>query len=476
MNDFLNQSTLKYDEPRYDEIYVFINHILTIAKSNPNIKITSDMVYSELEKFTLPGKDFKSPGQAKEINHLFPIWIKHFENVPNIEVRNSQDKPRWCQFYNKTQSEDFIKLYIPIDGEGIEECATMIFEYMAKHDIHHQSKIDTFLRNDNLVIRLNRGDEKSLKMIIDFVTSNEKIQKHLNKTNPFIPNINGIGVINETGVTYNGTIDELIAKYINEKRNKSKLNVEDFINYMKHNIYKKEIYLAFEHATSAEVEYYDALENIYGYVKLQMNESQKYALLNDALTATYQRHGMDHLVGALMKILRNNDYSSITNVNGYRDLLTKYISKDELERLISYNVHTIYGRGYTNIREKLNAYCNYLLEDQMIQKLDEMSEVTLQNSGEIQLIGALEDYIRTGNTNKFSRYRQGDNTKKNYRDNCEFIPQQSMISAIRKSLKVKGIDASYISNDTLAQIYAQTLRKSRYEQDLNEEEDIKIYR
>ena len=79
MNDFLNEGKLQYDAPRYDEMYVFINHILTIAKSNPNFHINSDIVYSELEKFTLPGKDFQSPGKAKKVEHLFPKWIERFE-------------------------------------------------------------------------------------------------------------------------------------------------------------------------------------------------------------------------------------------------------------------------------------------------------------------------------------------------------------------------------------------------------------
>ena len=98
MSDFLNQSKLKYDEPRYDEIYVFINHMLTIAKSNPDIQITRDMVYSELEKFTLPGKDFKSAGQTKKVNHLFQEWINYFENIQKY-------------FYNSWLSPDIFPSY-----------------------------------------------------------------------------------------------------------------------------------------------------------------------------------------------------------------------------------------------------------------------------------------------------------------------------------------------------------------------------
>lgn len=477
MNDFLNEGKLQYDAPRYDEMYVFINHILTIAKSNPNFHINSDIVYSELEKFTLPGKDFQSPGKAKKVEHLFPKWIERFEGTKNIAVFNAYNWPYWCQFTNKSQKDEFIKLYVPIDGDGLEDCVNLIFDFMAKHDMHHQSKVGKFLRNDNVVIRLDKGDEKSLRMLIDFITHNEKIQRHLNKTNPFLPNINGIGVMNETGITYNGELCEMISRYVNERRNNARLDIQDFIKYIKENTHKQEIYSAFEHATSSEPSYFDAHENIYGYVKRGLSEAQKQTLLNDTLIATYEKYGMEQVMGALMKAIRNNDYGSFTNgTKGYRDLLRKHVSKEEIEKMISYNVHTIYKRSYTNLRDKLSAYCSYLLEDKMVYKLDEMCEVTLENRGIDFLKNAIEGYCYGGSPRNFSRFKKGDQTGRNYRENCRYVPQTSMIAALRKSLKVKGIDASYVSNDSLAAMYAQVLMDSRYDVDLNNDDDMKFYR
>ena len=477
MNNFLNEGTLKYDAPRYDEMYVFINHILTIAKSNPGIYIDESIVYSELEKFTLPGKDFESPGKAKKVEHLFSKWIERFEGTKNISVFNAYNWPYWCQFTNKSQRGEYIKMYVPIDGEGLEECVNLIFDFMAKHDMHHQSKVGKFLRNDNVVIRLDKGDEKSLRMLIDFITHNEKIQRHLNKTNPFLPNINGIGVMNETGITYNGELCELISRYVNERRNDARLDLQDFIKYVKENTHKQEIYSAFEHATNNEPSYFDANERIHGFVKRGLSESQKQTLLNDTLIATYEKYGMEQVLGALMKAIRNNDYSSFTNGNkGYRNMLRKHVSKEEIEKMISRNVQTIYKRSFTNLRDKLNAYCVYLLEDKMIYKLDEMCEVTLENRGMDFLKNAIEAYCSGGTPRNFSRFKKGDSSGRNYRENCRYIPQSSMIAALRKSLKVKGIDASYVPNDSLAEMYAQILHDSRYEMDLNSDDDIKIYR
>ena len=186
---------------------------------------------------------------------------------------------------------------------------------------------------------------------------------------------------------------------------------------------------------------------------------------------------MDQVHTALMKAIRNNDYGCFTNGNkGYRNMLRKNVSRNEIEQMISSNVHTIFGREYTNLRDMICAYCSYLLEDQMVFRLDEMCEVTLENRGMDFLKRAIEGYCSSGNPRNFSRFKRGDTSGRNYRENCRYIPQHSMITAVRKSLKSKGIDASYIPNDRLAQMYVQALQESRYEVALNEDNDMKFYR
>ena len=44
---------------------------------------------------------------------------------------------------------------------------------MAKHNMSHQSKVGRELRNDNVVIRLHKGDERSLRLLIDYINSNK---------------------------------------------------------------------------------------------------------------------------------------------------------------------------------------------------------------------------------------------------------------------------------------------------------------
>lgn len=266
MNDLLVSEKLKYDAPRNSEMYVFLNHILAIAKNNPNIYLTHDIVYNELKKFTLPKRDLDRYKQPKSVEHLFTRWINDFENVKNISVYNVEIWKYWCQFTNDGYSDEYIKIYVPLDGKGLYDCVEDIFNFMAKYNMSHQSKVGMLLRNDNVVIRLHKGDEKSLRLLIEYIKTNPRIQYHLNKTNPFLPNIDGVGVMNETGISYNDELCKAITDFINKNKHKNKVTVNEFLEYMKKNIYRKEVYLAFKHATDENPQYFEANEKIDGFI------------------------------------------------------------------------------------------------------------------------------------------------------------------------------------------------------------------
>ena len=478
MNDFLNEGKLKYDAPRYDEIEKFLNHIHTIVKYNPFLKFSEDIVYSELEKCTLPQKDFDSPGKTKYVKPLFDKWINAFRNIPNIRVFNSEKWEYWCQFVNKSYTDEYIKIYIPLDSEGLESCVTDIFAFMAKHDMHHQSKVGKYLRNDNVVIRLDKGDEKSLKMLLDYIKSNPNIQAHLNKTNPFLPCINGIGVMNETGISYNSELCSIITEYIKQHKTDRQINVDDFIKYAKQRMYKKEMHSAFTKATSGQTQYFDAHENIHGVVeKKGLTDLQKHTLLNGTIKATYEKYGIKQVITAIMKAITVNDFGYFTNgTQGYRDFLKQNVTKDEINKMIATSIIGIYKKQYTNLRDIVVDYCKYYVEDNMVSKLDEMCEVTLENHGTEFLSGSINRYCRTGKIDSFSRFKKGDKSGRNYRDNCRYISPESTLYIVRKSLKQKGVDTTYISNDMLSSIYANALSDSKYTIGFEDDSDMKIYR
>lgn len=478
MNDGLNKGKLKYDSPRYSEMYVFLNHILTIAKSNPDMYLHDKIVYNELKKFTLTKKDLNQYGQPKSSEHLFKVWINDFEHVKNISVFNAYNWRYWCQFTHNGQADEFIKIYVPLDSEGLYDCVGDIFRFMAKHNMSHQSKVGKELRNDNVVIRLHKGDEKSLRLLIDYINTNPRIQSHLNRTNPFLPCIDGIGVMNETGISYNDELCKTITTFINNNKNKDKVSVDEFLEYMKQCTYKREVYSAFKHATSEEEQYFDANEKIYGNVSenekngtQELTDIQKHTLLNDTIKATYQKYGMNQTTTALMHAINRGYYQYFTNGNrNYRELLKQNVQPNEIKDLMLKTMSTITNKNYNDISELVSDYCNFFLQDELISRLDDMCQVTLDNYDQNALTNALNKYIYYYQINGFSRFRKDTRDKTNFRNYCRYFDQRSMLTTLRKSLHMKGIDTSLIQDEQLTSYYSNILSSSDYEKALEAQE------
>ena len=70
-----------------------------------------------------------------------------------------------------------------------------------------------------------------------------------------------------TGTSYNSEICKIISQYIAMHKNDREINLQDFINYAKANLYKKEFAIAFNNATNAKNHYFDATEKIDGLVE-----------------------------------------------------------------------------------------------------------------------------------------------------------------------------------------------------------------
>ena len=473
MND-LNKGKLQYDSPRYSEMFVFLNHILTIARSNPNLYLNDKIVYNELKKFTLTKKDLNEYGQPKSSEHLFKEWINDFEYEKNINVFNSPSWKYWCQFTNHGSAEEFIKIYVPLDSEGLYECVEDIFKFMAKHNMYHQSKVAKELRNDNVVIRLHKGDEKSLRLLVDYINTNPRIQAHLNRPNPFLPSIDGIGILNETGISYTDELCKTITNFININRSKNKVTVDEFLDYMKKCTYKREVYAAFKHATSEEEQYFDAHEKVEGNISenekngiQELTDIQKHTLLNDTIKATYEKYGIFQTTSALMHAINRGYYQYFTNGKSeYREMLKANVSPKEIKDFLLQTMRTMTNKNYNDILDLVNDYCNFYFRDDLISKLDDMSQVTLENYDQQALTTALNKYIYYYQINGFSRYKKDTRDKTNYRNYTRYFDQKSMLMTIRRSLQMKGIDTSLIQDEQLTSYYSNILSNSDYEKAL----------
>lgn len=219
---------------KYEQIDKFLKIWRDVALENPNIDFldtnTSDIIYSYLFK-----QNVKKNDQTIDIsNTCFSTWIDNFKNISNIDCFVSPNWPYFCQFKNlKSFNGDYLKVYIPLDGDHIKEGINIIFNFLAKNNISHASKVSKEIRFDDVVIRLI--SEQDVDKLLNFVKQNSYIQSGLIPPNPFAYNKDGIALACDGALSYNSTVSRFISLYINNKKIKQDLDnvgVSDFYNFL----------------------------------------------------------------------------------------------------------------------------------------------------------------------------------------------------------------------------------------------------
>ena len=219
---------------KYNQIDSFLKIFRDIALENPQISFLSndakDMIYGQLIRLNVSKEDRRYDVS----NEHFYDWIKRYQNVENINCFIDPDWSYFCQFQNGYWStNEHIKVYIPLDSKHIKEGANLIFDFLAKNNVTHISKIGKKIRFDDIVIRLT--NEQDARNLIEFVKQNSYINEGLILPNPFAYNKDGLALACDGEISYNSTIARCISIYIHEKKQIQRLNevsVNDFYNFL----------------------------------------------------------------------------------------------------------------------------------------------------------------------------------------------------------------------------------------------------
>lgn len=188
--------------------------------------ISKDVVYANLIYL---GVDIK---QDKIADH-FDKWMDEFDNVDNILVFVDPGWRYFCQFINPKKetlvNNKAIKLYIPLDREHIDKGSKELFNYLAKENIPHISKIGSHIRFDDIVIRTD--SEESANKIMNFVKNNPYIQEGLLPANPFAVNDNGIALSWDDMLSYNSVVANWVSDYINWEFENNNINSVSYARF-----------------------------------------------------------------------------------------------------------------------------------------------------------------------------------------------------------------------------------------------------
>ena len=449
-----------FDQPRLQEMHDFLNYLYTIGTQNTNITINDGLVYRQLCYYELDSDELDQNGVPTNYLDLFDKWIERNNEIDSdskgMAVIHDPDWPQFLQYYSKNdykyfqKSPDFIKLYIPVKYQNIYESVNVLFDYIRDSQMRHVSKVSDKMRTDNVIVRLDKTDLENAIKIINFIKNNNTIRNNLNKTNPFIPTINGIGFMYEKGISYNQEISFLISEYIN---NCIKLEIpptlNDFYKWFKGNNNSKDADEIFSFAVG-EKTYIEDIEN-------EVTIEDKYHLFIGALKVTFLKYDMNQVMFALKKLLEDGDYSSFTNGNGdikYRKELREKVTRNEIVSFLEKSIPDSIGLDYQSIL----YFCQKVFEKEMLNDFNNACLVTYSNYGIDNLKSAIKKLMEDGDPENFSRYSKDDlKHEKNYRKIIAQYDMDGIINLMKLSLDLNEIQYDEDDMDEIIELYTNNL-------------------
>ncbi len=217
INEFLKKfaQDIKDNEREYraDDFYYILKY-LGVKKNNT--------LAEEIEKFY---EDF--------LNNLGNSLVKY----ETKKVGEKENTTNYIGFYvdKKANYENAVKVYFSVKYEYVISALKTLFLYLIRNSIKAQVKFQVKATNENIVIRFY--DAKDVEPFITYANSNFILEDLLEKVNPFIASIYGIGVVRDDNTvnTYNGTLSLMLEEYFSLLKNEDNLNKAsdlDFIDYL----------------------------------------------------------------------------------------------------------------------------------------------------------------------------------------------------------------------------------------------------
>ena len=461
---------IKYDIPRFDEMQQFLNFIYTIGVENPNININKSIVYNELCRCGLTNEIGSSDGR-KYCGNYFNEWKKYNERNGNclngLSVIHKQTFIHFLQYLSTNSIKEFdkinqyIKLYIPISEINLYDSVNTLFDFITREHINHCSKVADRIRSDNVVIRLSSYDVDSAIKIINFVNSNLKKGKTLNKTNPFVPTIHGIGFTYDIGNSYNSDIALVMSEYIKTCINdKTPPTIMDFYKSIKESFIPSESKHTFMCAMGEirKIGYYiEKLVDIPIIDEVNEsndfnvhNDSQKEDIFLDAVIMTYRKYGFNQVKTAIIQLINNDDYGYFTNGDkGYRKKLMACVNKDDVYQYVL----KIVGRNNNAISSNVvDMFCYKILGRELIDKINKACLYTLSISSERELRDTLKNAILW---NSFDGFQNDQEI--NYQKIMKTFSGKNIWELIKRFLGFMIVEDDYNYLDELLEAYIRRL-------------------
>ncbi|MBQ9833828.1 MAG: hypothetical protein IJO33_01390 [Bacilli bacterium] len=361
------------DPNKIEELF---KSILDFCQIN-NKDLTEGLVYDFLRFYGLESIDKKN-NIPKDISFMFEKWTKKVNSKlfgkKNIYHYLFPNRDFWGFKSRKEDSsnKEWFKIYVAVDSNHIYKSVNSLIDFLnSQTEFVYDMKVAKKMRSDNIVIRVK--NENHVQGILDFIKANLTIQKGLNAQNPLMPNINGIGLINDLGGSYNDFIAGIVCDFLKQNDD---LSYESFVNYLK--------------KVPPHWQYLNVMENYFGY-KNEYKKEEKIEMKNNYVDnliskvealfqasyktlVKYEKEGnlvgVNQLKAALMYLLKQCDYNYFTNDDNIRTILQQSVLPTELISVIKMSINT----PIDDIELLINTYVNniyeYYKKNSNLNKLD----------------------------------------------------------------------------------------------------------
>ena len=244
-----------------------------------------------------------------------------------------------------------------MNARGINEGVKELFDYMENSNIAHKSKVGSFVRNDDVVVRVTSLAD--VLKIIDFVARNDKIKAASIEPSVFTFSVNGIGLALDSHCSYNSFVASVLLEYMKTRYNAKPRVAPNSMEFSKFIA----ILSAKENDHTRKAMYNELLKIVNHSMNMQtfIDDVNFYQendrLLENILIETNKKYGKDHTEKALMAAANQGTYKYLTNEYNLRTKANKYLSslqvKSIMQKRIGYNINAVSENDASDYMDKI---------------------------------------------------------------------------------------------------------------------------
>ena len=321
---------------RQDNINKFLLYCKKLIMSNRSSMSRYDF-YDLFQRYGISNYDV-----APAYGQIFSSWLDRYKETDNINVYVSEQQRGFLQFSNSHHKSNHLKIYLSISPQHLEKVGNIIFDYLAEHDLGHQSKVAKMDRSDVIVLRLE--DLNDAPFVLNYINSNPYIKSVARAVNPFSMDCGVTGITYDGLLSYNMTVSLMLENYFNEKINSNTLNdvsVSDFKNFV--NTYYQDVFVN-RNKLNDFINQEEVKDEISRIKRSKPYENR----VEEKILINYM-----HVINNLNTSLDSNNYSLLTNS------FKKYkhdINDENLINSFSDSLNKIKRKGVSYEEETLKEY------------------------------------------------------------------------------------------------------------------------